>query len=174
MAYTVTPGAGAEVVGNTVLTKTIDGTAWGLSLVKKYDAEGSSWRGELDSAERDKIADSNDAWDPTFGTTATGGDLAADDLPDHGTAGDFPTGFLPATYSSLTKTLGDNTQWSLFSHRVAPSDDGDAPTAELDDETMDGLKSTYESLGVAGLENAGWTAGTEDYVVQGVVTLTDV
>lgn len=174
MAYTVTPGAGAEVVGNTVLTKTIDGKAWGLSLVKKYDAEGSSWRGELTSTERDKIADSNDAWDPTFGTTDTGGNMAADDLPNHGTASDYPTGFLPATYTSLTQTLGESTQWSLFSHRVAPADDGDAPTEELDSETMDGLKNTYESLGVAGLENAGWTADDEDFIVQGVVTVTDV
>lgn len=154
--YTVTPDEGAEIRGIVPLTKEIDGTEEFLSVNTNYIS--ASWEGELSVAETDAIADANDAWEVGYG--AVEGSQEADWEPETPTTEEeTPTGFIPATYPSLTVTLGEIDFTSV--------------QGTVDAETLDALRDTYESLGLAGLEGAGWTAGEEELYVNGTVTLTE-
>ena len=154
--YTVTPDEDAEIRGIVPLTKTIDGTEESLSINTNYVS--ASWEGELSVAEVDAIADDNDAWEVGYG--AVEGSQDPDWEPETPiTQEETPKGFIPASYPSLIVTLGD-VQFTNVQGTV-------------DEETLDALRETYESLGLGGLEGAGWTAEEEEINVNGTVTLTE-
>lgn len=151
--YTVTADSDAQIMGITSLTKEIDGVEHSLSVNKNYAT--ASWNGELSTSEVDAITEANDAWE--VGAHAVEGSRDADDINDDLTADDFPTGFIPASYSSLEQTTGD-LNWESVQGTV-------------DWETLEANRAVYESLGVGGLESGGWVATEEEFVVQGTVTL---
>ena len=155
--YQITPDNDNRVFSIVGLSKEIEGTEEFLNVNVIY--ETGTWEGELTTEQVDAIGDTNDAW--TFEANVseepgTPDDVQADD------PSDTPTGFVPASYPGLTATLGD-----VVSTNIKGS-------LGLDSETMDGLEAVYDSLGLAGLENAGWTASDPDIVVQSEVTLTDI
>ena len=154
--YTVTPDADAQIRGIVPLTKTIDGVEETLSVNSNYTS--ATWEGELSVEEVDAITDANDAW--VVGYNTVEGPREPDDLNDDTTQEETPTGFIPATYASLTMSLGDAEFTTVM--------------CSVDDETLDALRATYESLGLGGLEDAGWTATEEEFFVNGTVTLEDV
>lgn len=162
--YTVTSDSDAQVSSTVPLTKTIDGVEWNLSVNIAYDT--SSWAGILSTEEVDAINDANDAWDTSVADNGEG-PREPDDVASDLTQSDFPTGFVPASYPSLEATMGEVLRWNLASGLGGPN----ATSETLDAETMSALRSAYESLGLAGLENAGWVAEDEEIVVNGTVTL---
>ena len=153
--YNIAPAEDSRIVSIIALSKTIAGEEKYLNINSVYDT--ASWTGELSTAEVDAINDDNDAWSVGVVGHADGPRDADDFYATHDEA-DQPTGFVPADYSSLVAELGSATLVGI--------------KGDVDDEAISAIEDTYESLGLAGLETAGWTATEEEIRVHGVVTLT--
>lgn len=158
--YQIQPATERNVLKTVSLTKTISEEEKVISITRWYKT--ATWEGELTTAEVDTINDLNDE-------IATKLEALYDEEPanapedegDGSGADDALPAFLLADYTLTEVELSDDSELKFNS--------------DLEDQDeVDALEATFDSLGLQGLEDLGWTAGTEVWIVNGGVTLTEV
>lgn len=158
--YQIQPATERNVKKTVSLTKTIGEEEKVISVNRIYKT--ATWEGELTTAEVDAINDMND--DIATKLVALFDEEPAnapDDEGDGSGSDDALPGFFLEDYTLTEIELSDDSELRFDS--------------DLEDQDeVDALEATFDSLGLQGLEDLGWTAGTEVWIVNGGVTLTEV
>lgn len=159
--YTLTPVEEFSVIKTVSLTKTIGEAEKVVSVTRAYQT--ATWEGELTTAEVDAINDLNDDWVTKKEALFSEEEIdAPEEEGDGAGAADALPGLFLADYSALELVETSETSNLIFNSDIE------------DQEEVDALEATFESLGLGGLEDLGWTAGTEVWIVNSNVDLTEV
>ena len=158
--YNLTPVEDFSVLKTVSLTKTIGEAEKVVSVSRAYLS--ATWEGELTTAEVDTINDFNDDFvskkEALFDEEPIN---APEDEGDGSGADNALPGLFLADYSTLELTETSENNNLVFNSDLEDQDE------------IDALEATFESLGLAGLEDLGWTAGTEAWIVNSNVVLTE-